>query len=504
MLFPIERLLSGREGPLCAHEGQTLREVMALMVENQYSQLPVIDAYGELIGLVSDEVILHRYYHLGGGVPMLELTVDHCLNPAATITKEREIFEALDLLKNTYAIVIVEENKPVGILTEYDMAHFFRDLTQDLMIVEDIETSLRQIVTTTIHDEAKLKLVLINAFGEDPGNPGEPKRGFDQLTFGNLMNLIVHPKNWQHFEVTLQPQSMFTIMMEEVRKIRNQLAHFRGEVDPIQHDALINAKHWLASRPRLKKVKVSQIHDKDVQQVISTRSTASQSKYDPLRAYLEQKKKQGLATLNLEYKDIEKLLGVDLPDSARVHRAWWANDYTSHVHARAWLSAGWVVDSVDMNAEQVTFRTSIRALYPLFFDDLLTRLKRARPGITRATKASMDNWLNITSGTAGFVYVWVLPREPVLRVELYIDFQERDKTKAAFDQLMTYKTEIEQKIGQPLNWDRIETARACRVSISTPFAFTDSESEQEAAKEWGVGMLLCFYDTFREYIGKIA
>jgi CBS domain-containing protein len=68
MLFPIERLLAGRDKPLCIHNNQTVREALSLMVENDYSQLPVIDDNGELLGMISDEIISRRYYHLGDAV----------------------------------------------------------------------------------------------------------------------------------------------------------------------------------------------------------------------------------------------------------------------------------------------------------------------------------------------------------------------------------------------------------------------------------------------------
>jgi CBS domain-containing protein len=80
------------------------------MLDQEFCQLPIIDESGELIGLISDEVISHRYFHLHGEVPLLDLTVDHCLTPAVTLTKDRDIFEALDRLKDVYAIVIVEDN----------------------------------------------------------------------------------------------------------------------------------------------------------------------------------------------------------------------------------------------------------------------------------------------------------------------------------------------------------------------------------------------------------
>ncbi|GAB6390927.1 MAG: hypothetical protein MdMp014T_0300 [Treponematales bacterium] len=55
----------------------------------------------------------------------------------------------------------------------------------------------------------------------------------------------------------------------------------------------------------------------------------------------------------LTFSDIKRILGFPLPPSASVHRPWWAND-VSHSQAKAWLDAGWQVESVSLG-QSVTF-----------------------------------------------------------------------------------------------------------------------------------------------------
>jgi hypothetical protein len=56
--------------------------------------------------------------------------------------------------------------------------------------------------------------------------------------------------------------------------------------------------------------------------------------------------------IRMTFAEVEDLVGR-LPDSARLHRAWWANG--SNVEAQAWREAGWRVDSVNQAAEEVIF-----------------------------------------------------------------------------------------------------------------------------------------------------
>jgi hypothetical protein len=62
------------------------------------------------------------------------------------------------------------------------------------------------------------------------------------------------------------------------------------------------------------------------------------------------------------FREIERVLGFRLPDSARIHRPWWANqgERGGHSHALAWEMAGWRTSQVDMGAERLVF---VRASY---------------------------------------------------------------------------------------------------------------------------------------------
>lgn len=78
------------------------------------------------------------------------------------------------------------------------------------------------------------------------------------------------------------------------------------------------------------------------------------SKYDPLRVFLE-RAAADVAELTLSFQQIEAILDSSLPTSAREHRSWWANS-SGHSQAKAWLEAGWKVETVDFDAEWVFFR----------------------------------------------------------------------------------------------------------------------------------------------------
>ena len=74
---------------------------------------------------------------------------------------------------------------------------------------------------------------------------------------------------------------------------------------------------------------------------------ASRTKYRPLYDHLESLPPDVTHVL-LTFRQIERIIGRDLPRSAYVHGAWWSNNYEPHAHveARAWMAAGWRTEAV--------------------------------------------------------------------------------------------------------------------------------------------------------------
>src|SRR5437762_11425939 len=76
-------------------------------------------------------------------------------------------------------------------------------------------------------------------------------------------------------------------------------------------------------------------------------------KYQPLTQFL---KTQTSFEFPMTFREIEHVLGRKLPPSAYRHRPWWANEAANHVHAKAWLMAGYQTQQVDMQNKKLVFK----------------------------------------------------------------------------------------------------------------------------------------------------
>jgi hypothetical protein len=84
-------------------------------------------------------------------------------------------------------------------------------------------------------------------------------------------------------------------------------------------------------------------------------STPVRSRFQPLADYLKQ---DGRERIEMSFSEIESAMGgAHLPPSARNPRLahWWEND-SGNVQAKAWMTAGYQIEAVDIPGERVRFR----------------------------------------------------------------------------------------------------------------------------------------------------
>ena len=77
-------------------------------------------------------------------------------------------------------------------------------------------------------------------------------------------------------------------------------------------------------------------------------------KYAPLENYLRDLPESQREVV-LSFEQVEEILKFRLPASAYEDERWWMHEKeANHVSTRAWINAGWKVESVDVNRKQVT------------------------------------------------------------------------------------------------------------------------------------------------------
>ena len=85
------------------------------------------------------------------------------------------------------------------------------------------------------------------------------------------------------------------------------------------------------------------------------------SKYEPLAKFLQENR---TSEIPMTFAEIEKVIGFNLPEKASGIRAWWSNNSSNNVMTKAWLSAGYMTERVDMDSRRLVFRRMIDSPRP--------------------------------------------------------------------------------------------------------------------------------------------
>ncbi|MCU7845200.1 MAG: EAL domain-containing protein [Candidatus Thiodiazotropha sp. (ex Monitilora ramsayi)] len=124
---------------LTAEESMDFHDAYRIMTEKSYRHLLIVDSEGYLSGLVSEADFLH---HMGMEYLVELKTVDSTmsrhvvtLDPTATLVKAVRLMAE----RNISCVVICNHGKPLGILTERDIVHLAKTLSQrDEITVEQV------------------------------------------------------------------------------------------------------------------------------------------------------------------------------------------------------------------------------------------------------------------------------------------------------------------------------------------------------------------------------
>jgi hypothetical protein len=325
------------------------------------------------------------------------------------------------------------------------------------------------------------------------------------------MDILLAEDTWLLMRTVFDMPSSEAVrnVLDGVRRTRNDLAHFQGEITHFQRQQLRFCADWLdrcqseyeqrIEAEREQKVNVEPTKQATFAEEIAEESLPTDSRYTPLGMYL-QSQPGGTDVVRLSFEEIEKIIGDPLPASAYEHRAWWANDSKGHPHSHAWLDVGWRTNYLNRTEKVVTFvriREREKA-YIEFFSKLLSELRKKASFPVKQVSSDGTNWVvcqTITSpGLVVGYFNYSFARGKRFRVELYLDTSDQQTTKQVFDKLYEQREALESALGE-LSWERIDDKRASRIALYHPGHITDPEEQLQVLREWAVEKMIVFYNT---------
>lgn len=543
MPFTLEELLPNDQRLRTVQLHDSVQHAVGLMYQHGYDQLPVVDKDGKtsLEQVVTFDSILQAAQSFNTKPELLQ--VRDVARAVRTYPSDADLLATLDdIQRENFALIVDENNVLTGIVTTADTTVFFREYAQDLMQIEGIESRMKEaimalyagddaglesaiaVVTDRAADIRKKIPAAIRGYLEKAGLKApaaddaealaeaekrlalpKPGKAFDHLSFDEFTEVLLGHPNAPKLAQSSDVDELRRLL-QQVRDARNKLAHFRGELTAEERRTIQFASEWLErnlptplAEPPTPPTPVT---PKETVAETATREEEDggpHGSYAPLATFLENRPTDA-NSVTLTFQEIEKILGKELPRSAFEYRAWWANDPTKPQSA-AWLDEGWRTTWLSMSDRRLTFvRTSDREdAYISFYAKLNSRLENVAGFPSRQISPQGQSWIILASlewtGPEAANINAAFTRRKELRIELYLDSGDKGVNKQRFDELLAHKDKIEAVVGQPLQWERLDEKRACRVAAYTKAQIL-TDSNNSTLLDWAAKKAFDLYRAF--------
>jgi len=217
-----------------------IKETIGLMLEKEFSQLPV-KKEDKTVGVISYESLAQRGFNFMKSLPKASpkcRVKDYMEESIEIYRNDKDLLCLLDTLAVKSYILIGEEDNATDIITSYDALKFFRTCGEDFLILNDIESNLRKIISckfdaTSFEEASRICL------------KRKPKTVND-MEFWEYSFFIL--RKWESFKDVIGDREEFKAILREVKRIRNNVCHFNCSVGSSNKEYLITILRWLMGR----------------------------------------------------------------------------------------------------------------------------------------------------------------------------------------------------------------------------------------------------------------
>ncbi|MBN1393303.1 MAG: DUF4268 domain-containing protein [Sedimentisphaerales bacterium] len=135
-----------------------------------------------------------------------------------------------------------------------------------------------------------------------------------------------------------------------------------------------------------------------------------------------------------------------------------------------------------------------------FWKSLLEKSKQ-KTTLHANISPNIYSWIGTGSGIRGLGFNYAVTYK-CGKVELYIDRGKdcEEENKRIFDQVHSYRKEIEQDFGGNLNWERLDDRRACRISKRFDYAGLNNPDKWDKLQDDMIDAMVKLERSLKKYI----
>jgi CBS domain-containing protein len=234
----IGRLEAANNTPIRVAPNDSIAYAITIMMNKDFSCLPVMTSDRDVKGVVSWTSIGSRY-----ALGKHPVEARECMDNAYIVSAEISLFDAMDdILKHQYALIEGPTGKIDGIVTTYDLGVQFRQLSEPFLLLGEVENHVRRIIRSAKFSTNDLKECC------DQNIEGRDVEDVSEMTLGEYIRLLEKPERWAKIGLKLD-RAEFVNQLNKVRELRNDVMHF--DPDPLEVDRMNELRQFAQFLQRL-------------------------------------------------------------------------------------------------------------------------------------------------------------------------------------------------------------------------------------------------------------
>lgn len=212
--YRISKLAAANQAVVSVKPDATIEHVVTVMMERDFSQVPVMTNERDVKGVISWRAI-------GSRLSLVEKKAfarDY-MEPAYEVRQSDSMFDLIqNIVQRDYVLVRGDDMKITGIITGSDLSVQFQQISEPFLLLSEIENLLRMIIEGRFNKE-ELQAC------KDEGDQNRKIETVADLTFGEYIRLLENESRWKTFNVAID-RIAFCKGLDDVRRIRNDVMHF--------------------------------------------------------------------------------------------------------------------------------------------------------------------------------------------------------------------------------------------------------------------------------------
>jgi CBS domain-containing protein len=224
-------------------------EALQLMLENNFSQLPVVEG-STVLGSFSFRSFSRGLLDLTGErVAPLDLTVDDFVERLTIADPTSDFDSVLGALNDDGAVLVGRPDNLVGLVTGVDALLYVYGVAELFVQLQEIEQAVRAIIRRSVSNQELLESIERSLRTLYAGREEKMPNDLLGMSFSEYASLMGDGRNWHHFEVLLgTDRSRAKARLDRVADLRNDVFHFKRELTDEDRRHLRTTREWLLRR----------------------------------------------------------------------------------------------------------------------------------------------------------------------------------------------------------------------------------------------------------------